>query len=135
MDPPRFMGETRVRRRKKTVSVEVSPDSDACANCPPLSKAGVPFPQRAPNTLAQGSKTDVREPCSWFEVHHLVRSVASQIKDAQKKYDCILSVSTGGLIPAKLLAEELGIDNIVIVPFRNKKLVASEMPVLRKTMR
>lgn len=80
------------------------------------------------------------EPCSWFEIHHLVREVARQIRQEQEddggwKYDCILGIGNGGIIPARLLAEELGMDAIHVIPVRKKQVVTQEMPPLDKSKR
>lgn len=77
-------------------------------------------------------KIEGQESCSWFEIHHLVREIARQVKAKQKKYDCVLGVANGGIIPAKLLAEELSIDAIQLIPIRNKQIVINEMPKLDK---
>lgn len=71
-----------------------------------------------------------KEPCSWFEIHYLVKELARQINAKNKRYDCILGVANGGIIPAKLLAEELGIGCIRLIPVHKKQVVASEMPAL-----
>ena len=127
------MGRIAGLSAKKEVSVELSMNSDTCAYCPPYNSTHT-FAQRK-KASAVLPKTQTKEPCSWFEIHELVRSIASQIKQADKKYDCILAISTGGIIPAKLLAEELAMDKIAIIPFRNKKLISSEMPILKKNVR
>lgn len=98
---------------------------DKCLDC---SSSDLSF---APNN---GSKSRiVQEPCSWFEIHYLVKEVARQA--APKKYDCILAIANGGIIPARLLAEELGIDEVKLVPLRKKKIIAPEMPALDKKKR
>lgn len=99
-------------------------DSD-CTDC---SSSGLVM---APN---DGKSTAGREPCSWFEIHYLVKELARQA-GMRKKYDCILGIANGGIIPAKLLAEELGIDEIRLIPVRKKQVVASEMPALDKKKR
>jgi hypoxanthine phosphoribosyltransferase len=48
----------------------------------------------------------------------------------KSKYDAILGITNGGIVPAKLLSRELGIDAIQFVPMRNKTVIKSEMPVL-----
>ena len=78
---------------------------------------------------AADSHDDGKERCSWFEIHYLVKEVAKQ---AGKNYDCILGIANGGIIPARLLAEELGMDAVQLVPVRKKKVIAEELPPLDK---
>jgi uncharacterized protein len=68
--------------------------------------------------------------CSWQEVESLVKELALQIRKSGKRYDCILGITNGGVIPAKLLSRELGIDAIQFIPIRNKAIVKPEMPIL-----
>lgn len=68
--------------------------------------------------------------CSWHEIESLVKDLALQIKKSGKRYDCILGITNGGIIPAKLLSRELGIDAIQFIPVRNKAIIKSEMPIL-----
>jgi hypoxanthine phosphoribosyltransferase len=95
---------------------------EGCVDC---SSSGLSF---TPNSKGEGKVA--KEPCSWFEIHYLVKEVARQA--GAKKYDCILGVANGGVIPARLLAEELGIDDVKLVPVRKKKVIAAEMPALDK---
>lgn len=115
----------------------VTIEADAtCAACPPGSKlSAAARSSKGELTGLQNSAAATKEPCSWFEIHHLVRMLAEQIEKSGRKYDRILALSTGGLVPAKLLAEELQMDDIAIIPFREKMLVASEMPRLKKSRR
>jgi hypoxanthine phosphoribosyltransferase len=48
------------------------------------------------------------------------------------KYDVILGVSNGGIIPARLIAREIGINHIILIPVRNRKLHKEEMSPLYK---
>jgi hypoxanthine phosphoribosyltransferase len=70
------------------------------------------------------------EHCSWQEVQGLVRKIAAEIR--KDKYDCVLAIANGGIIPAKLLAEELGIDQIMLIPVRGKHVIEAEMPRLQE---
>jgi hypoxanthine phosphoribosyltransferase len=47
-----------------------------------------------------------------------------------EKYDIILGITNGGIIPARLMAQELDINHIQFIPVRNKKLYIKEMPQL-----
>jgi hypoxanthine phosphoribosyltransferase len=49
-----------------------------------------------------------------------------------KKYDVILAITNGGIIPARLIARELDISHIQFIPIRNKKLHVEEMLPLLK---
>jgi hypoxanthine phosphoribosyltransferase len=68
-----------------------------------------------------------KEYCSWIEIEELVKEIVNLIQRSKKKYDLILAITNGGIIPARLLARELDIDNIQFIPIRNKKLYREEM--------
>ena len=70
------------------------------------------------------------EYCSWEEVGLLTKIVAAKIQSSNKKYDVILGVTNGGIIPARLMAFELDIQHIQFIPVRNKNLHTEEMPQL-----
>jgi hypoxanthine phosphoribosyltransferase len=70
------------------------------------------------------------ESCSWQEIERLVQEIALQVNKSGVKYDCILGITNGGIIPAKLLSRELGLDAIQFVPVRNKTMIKAEMPAL-----
>ena len=53
----------------------------------------------------------------------------------RKKYDSILSITNGGIIPARLMARELDINYIQFIQIRNKKLFKEEMPLLNEEKR
>ena len=69
---------------------------------------------------------------TWQEVEILVENLASKIKRSYKKYDVILAITNGGIIPARLMARELNIDDIKFIPIRNKQLFMKEMYPLHK---
>lgn len=73
-----------------------------------------------------------REYCNWEEVESLVELVADKIRSSNKIYDIILGITNGGVIPARLMARELNIDHIQLIPIRRKKLYEEEMPALFK---
>lgn len=78
-------------------------------------------------------KNSPKEYCSWEEVESLTKILAHKIrKSNRKKYDTILSITNGGIIPARLMARELDINYIQFIPIRNKKLYKEEMPLLSK---
>jgi hypoxanthine phosphoribosyltransferase len=46
-----------------------------------------------------------KEYCSWEEVEYLIIVLADKIiKKSNKKYDIILGITNGGIIPARLMA-------------------------------
>ena len=73
-----------------------------------------------------------REYYNWREVESLVKLVADKIGSSNKIYDIILGITNGGVIPARLMARELNIDHIQLIPIRRKKLYEEEMPALFK---
>lgn len=79
------------------------------------------------------SSTASREYCNWYEVESLVKIVAQEIRRSNKIYEIILAITNGGVIPARLMARELNIDHIQLIPVRQKKLYIEEMPKLFKS--
>ncbi len=79
-----------------------------------------------------GKEDASREFCHWDEVESLVKIVADKIRKSNKIYDIILGITNGGVIPARLIARELKIDHIQLLPIRQKKLYREEMPALFK---
>jgi len=77
-----------------------------------------------------GKEDASREYCNWDEVECLVKIVADKIRRSNKIYDVILGITNGGVIPARLMARELNIDHIQLIPVRQKKLYKEEMLAL-----
>jgi hypoxanthine phosphoribosyltransferase len=77
-------------------------------------------------------KNSPNEDCSWHEVESLTKIVADKIQRSNKTYDAILGITNGGIVPARLMARELNIDYIQLIPVRHKKLYKDEMPLLLK---
>ena len=73
-----------------------------------------------------------KEYCKWREVEVLVKKIVHSIQRSAKKYDVILTITNGGIIPARLIARELDINHLQFVPIRNKKLHVEEMLPLLK---
>jgi hypoxanthine phosphoribosyltransferase len=73
-----------------------------------------------------------REYCSWQDICQAVKDLASKV---DRRYDCMLAIANGGIIPARLLAEELDIDCIQVIPVRKKQLVNKDMPHLERGKR
>ncbi|HEX7033579.1 MAG TPA: phosphoribosyltransferase family protein [Nitrososphaera sp.] len=80
--------------------------------------------------MKQGINPYGEEVCSWQEIECLVREIAIQVKKSGVGYNCILAITRGGIVPARLLSRELGIDAIQFIPVRNKTVIKSEMPAL-----
>ena len=68
-----------------------------------------------------------KEYCTWQEIEVLVEKLAHMIQRSHSKYDVVLAVTNGGIIPARLVALELGLNNIQFALIRNKKLYAEKM--------
>jgi uncharacterized protein len=75
-------------------------------------------------------KNSPKEHCSWEEIESLTKIVAEKVRRSNRRYDAILGVTNGGIVPARLMARELNIDYIQLIPVRNKKLNKEEMPLL-----
>jgi len=71
-----------------------------------------------------------KEYYGWTQIELLVKIVANKILSSNKKYDALLGITNGGIIPARLIARELNINHILFIPVRNKKLFKEEMPPL-----
>ena len=75
----------------------------------------------------------MKEYCSWEEVVFLVKLIAYKVQKSGKKYDVILGITNGGIIPACLMARELRINDIQFIQVRNKKMQNQQMPILYKS--
>jgi hypoxanthine phosphoribosyltransferase len=83
--------------------------------------------------VRRSEKNSLKEYYSWEEVESLTKILAQKLrKSTKKRHDTILSITNGGIIPARLMARELGINFIQFIPIRNKKLYKREMPLLTK---
>jgi uncharacterized protein len=118
---------TNAANRKRIVASPVD-DEVTCNNCNANVNAAMMKASISSTSGKLTGKIEGREHCSWFEIHYLVKEIARKI--GERKYDCILGIANGGVIPAKLLAEELRVDAIQLVPVRKKQVVMSEMPKL-----
>ena len=61
-----------------------------------------------------------------------VKKLAHTIQTSGKKYDVVLAITNGGIIPVKLMARELDINHIQFILIRNKRLHIEEMVPLLK---
>ena len=82
--------------------------------------------------VERSKKNPPKEHCSWKQVESLTKIVADKIRMSNKTYDAIIGITNGGIIPARLMARELDIDYIQLIPVRNKKLCKEEIPLLLK---
>ena len=73
-----------------------------------------------------------KEYCTWEEIEMLVERLIYTIQRPHRKYDVVLAITNGGIIPARLTARELDINHIQFIPIRNKKLYVEEMLPLHK---
>jgi uncharacterized protein len=116
------------KSRKSANSDPVIEEEDGCYNCGSKVNSSMMNSQISSRDIRPSGKIEGKELCSWFEIAYLVKELAN--KTVGKRYDCILGISNGGIIPAKLLAEELGLDTVQLIPIRNKTVVVTEMPRL-----
>jgi len=70
--------------------------------------------------------------CNWREVEFMVKVPAAKIQKSNKRYDIVLGITNGGVVPAMLMARELESDHIQFIPVRNNRLHKHEMPRLYK---
>jgi uncharacterized protein len=81
---------------------------------------------------SQINERSSKEYCTWQEVDLLVENLAYKIQRSGKQYDAILAITNGGIVPARLMARELNINDIQFIPIRNKKLFINELRPLLK---
>ena len=53
---------------------------------------------------------------TWSEVEKLMKILADKVSSLQRDFSSITTISRGGLVPARLLADHLGINTIVVDP-------------------
>ncbi len=51
---------------------------------------------------------------TWTDIERLTKLLSKKILESSKRFSSISTVSRGGLIPARLLADHLGIDTILV---------------------
>ena len=59
---------------------------------------------------------------TWSEVERLIKVLAEKITFLERDFSSITTISRGGLVPARLLADHLGIDSIIV----DAKKIASD---------
>jgi uncharacterized protein len=58
----------------------------------------------------------------WDNIENLVKKTALKIKKNNKKYDLIIGIKNGGIIPAILISRELDINDIEFITIRKNKM-------------
>jgi hypoxanthine phosphoribosyltransferase len=58
----------------------------------------------------------------WDDIENLVKKTALKIKKKNKKYDLIIGIKNGGIIPAILISRELDINDIEFITIRENKI-------------
>ncbi len=59
-------------------------------------------------------KNSTTEKISWSEVEKLIKILSDKIISMSKEFSSISTISRGGLVPARLLADHLGLDIILV---------------------
>jgi len=63
------------------------------------------------------TKTDSEsQKVTWSEVEKLMKILADKVSSLQREFSIIATISRGGLVPSRLLADHLGINTIVVDP-------------------
>jgi uncharacterized protein len=58
----------------------------------------------------------------WDDIEDLVKNTVLKIKKNNKKYDLIIGIKNGGIIPAILISRELDINDIEFITIRKNKI-------------
>ena len=61
-------------------------------------------------------KNSYSEKVSWSEVEKLIKIISEKINSSHREFSSISTISRGGLVPARLLADHLGFDIILVDP-------------------
>jgi len=62
------------------------------------------------------SETDLfREYLSWIDIENLIDIISNKIRKCNKKYDTVIGIKNGGIVPARLLSRELEIKEIEFI--------------------
>lgn len=60
------------------------------------------------------AKNSEAQKVSWSEVEQLIKHLADRILNSSRDFSSISTITRGGLIPARLLADRLGINTILV---------------------
>ena len=66
-----------------------------------------------------------KEYLDWNDIENLIKKTVLKIKEHDKKYDLIIGIKNGGIIPAKLISRELDINDIDFISVKMNQLFAS----------
>ena len=58
----------------------------------------------------------------WDDIENLVKKTSLKIKKNNKKYDLIIGIKNGGIIPAILISRELDINDIEFISINRNKI-------------
>jgi hypoxanthine phosphoribosyltransferase len=53
---------------------------------------------------------------SWDEIDSLIEMLSNRISNSSRNFSSITTLSRGGLVPSRLLADHLGIEKIIVDP-------------------
>lgn len=73
---------------------------------------------------------------TWEEIDRLVGEVARKIEESGFRPDVIVGIIRGGMIPARLIADRLGVDTIATIEFKMYKgmRIRGERPYIRQPL-
>ncbi|MEB3760375.1 MAG: hypothetical protein GSR81_05955 [Desulfurococcales archaeon] len=76
------------------------------------------------------------EQISWEKIDLYTRKIAEKIRNSGYQPDVIVGILRGGLVPARLLADELGVDDIGVMEIKLYKTIGlrGERPYLRQPL-
>jgi hypoxanthine phosphoribosyltransferase len=60
------------------------------------------------------AKNSTSEKVSWSEIEKLTKILSEKITSLNQEFSSISTISRGGLVPARLLADYLGLDTILV---------------------
>jgi uncharacterized protein len=91
-------------QRRRRSSVTASAAEEATQQQRQQKLDGSPLPSSAHSGFKSGN---VDEFVSWADVEHMCSGLAERLRASDEKYDVVLAVTRGGLVPATLVAQAL----------------------------
>ncbi|NOJ29274.1 MAG: hypothetical protein DA328_03800 [Nitrososphaeraceae archaeon] len=67
---------------------------------------------------------------NWSDIDELVQKTVKKVEN--RRYDTIIGITNGGIIPARLIAREIDVDNIYFIYMLDKKVQNDLLPVFSK---
>ena len=52
---------------------------------------------------------------SWIDIENLIDIISNKIRKGNKKYDTVIGIKNGGIVPARLISRELEIKDIEFI--------------------